>query len=195
MAKNQATKLESKIFNSDVNKEVLALYVRVYGLNQRQGTVKTKTRAEVSGGGKKPYKQKGTGRSQAGSTRAADWVHGGIAHGPKPKDWTGVLNAKVKKLALISALSLRAGQSKVTVTDIPSKVVKTKEVAAWIKENNLEGTTLIITPAYNQDFFKAARNITGVKVASADNVNPHEVLWAKNLVMSDDAVKNLEKRV
>lgn len=187
--------VKSKIFETPVNKEVLALYERVYAFNQRQGTVKTKTRGEVSGGGKKPWRQKGTGRARQGSTRAAQWVHGGIAHGPKQKDWGLMIPSKVRKLALASSLALKAQESKVNFLTLPSDLKKTKGFANWLTEQGLSGNTLVITAKYDSELHKIARNVAKVLLVASSVVNAHQVLWAKNIVLSKEAVKSLEERV
>lgn len=194
MAKAQETKLNSKIFEGPINPEVNALYVRVYLANQRQGTVKTKTRAEVSGGGVKPFRQKGTGNARSGSKRSPVHVHGGISHGPQPKSWTLNLPAKVRRLALKSALSFKAKEGAVVLAS-EFEAGKTKDFVKALSALNVSGKSLIITEKHDNGVFKAGRNVAGVTVKSAHEVNAYDILNTKNVVVTEGAIKALEKRV
>lgn len=185
--------VSSQIFGVKPNLIVLGQYIRAYLSNQRQGTSSSKTRGEVSGGGKKPWKQKGTGRARAGSTRGPIWRHGGISHGPKPKSWYLDIPKKMKRLALFSALSSKYSENKIKVLDSLSlKQPKTKEIVQMISSLDLNDKLLIVFDVINENNFKSARNIFGVKTALVDNLNAFEVMKSKNILFLKDGIKNLE---
>ena len=161
---------------------------------QRQGTQSTKTRAEVRGGGKKPWRQKGTGRARQGSIRAPHWVGGGIALGPKPRSYSYKLNKKEKRLAIKSCLSSKVIENELTVVDkIELKEIKTKEVAKMLNNLKLAGKTLILLPEKNEVIQKSARNIEGVKTLSVNTINAYDLVNYNNLVITLDTVKKLEE--
>ncbi|MEK7595901.1 MAG: 50S ribosomal protein L4 [Patescibacteria group bacterium] len=194
-SEEKLTKTEN-VFDFPVNKDLLSLYVRVFRANARQGTSSTKTKGEVSGGGKKPWRQKGTGRARQGSIRSPQWVHGGISHGPKPKDWSLTLSPRFKKESLKSALALKSLQKNIRILEsFNINEGKTKDFIKILKENQLTGSSLFITPKYNAKFYKAGRNVRGVEIASSETVNPYEILKAKTLVLVADSVKALKDRI
>ena len=192
--KETQTKKET-LFNSPINEELLALYIRVYRANQRQGTSNTKTRGDVSGGGKKPWRQKGTGRARQGSIRAPHFVHGGIAHGPKMKDWSLNFPAALRKKALESALSLKAKRNQIKTSDRFSlKAPKTKEFIKMLDENNIEKGSLIITPKYDSSLVRAGRNVKGINIRSALDVNVYDILKSKEVVLLNGSSEVLKGR-
>ena len=154
----------------------------------------TKTRSEVSGGGRKPWRQKGTGRARQGSTRSPQWTHGGVALGPKPRDYSYRLNKKVKRLALLSALSSKAQSGDIIVIDeLKAAEYKTKTVVNMLTAIGADKKALIVTPAVDAKLVKSAANIPGVKTATADSINTYEVLNGGKFVISVDAAKKLEE--
>lgn len=162
-------------------------------MNQRQGTQSTLTRTEVSGGGKKPWKQKGTGRARQGSTRAPQWTHGGVALGPKPRSYRIAMNKKVKKVAMVSALSAKCAANEIIVVDkIEATEYKTKTMAAMLSAVGAAKKALVVLPEANKMAVKSFANIDGVKTANASNVNVYEILNCDSLVITSEAVKILE---
>jgi len=185
--------LADEVFAVSVNAAVLHAAVRAYLLNQRQGTQSTKTRSEVSGGGKKPWRQKGTGRARQGSTRAPQWTHGGVVFAPKPRDYRFSMNKKVKKLALLSAISSKLAEGKLIVLDkIDMEEYKTKTVVGMMKALNVENA-LVVNNVTNLFFVKSAANIPGVKAARVNTINTYEILKHDTLILTQDAVKELEE--
>jgi large subunit ribosomal protein L4 len=166
--------------------------VRVYSANQRQGTSKTKKRSEVSGGGKKPWKQKGTGRARSGSTRSPLWVGGGTSNGPKPKNWAFTLNKKVKINALSSALLLKESESKLMAMDTENFKLSTKLAVSIIKD--LKSSNILVVSSSN-DITKSFRNVFGVNVVRAQDLNAINIVSSDLVLVSSDAVKALEERV
>ena len=186
--------LSDAVFGAEVNSAVLHAAVRAYLLNQRQGTQSTLTRSEVSGGGRKPWKQKGTGHARQGSTRSPQWVHGGIALGPKPRTYKVALNKKVKKLALISALSAKAAAGELVIVDsITASEYKTKTMVAMLSAVDAEKKPLIVLPAVNEFVVKSCANIPGAKTTLANSVNVYDVLNAGKLVFDKTAVEKIEE--
>ena len=186
--------LNEDIFGIIPNEELVHSVIVNYLANQRQGTQSTKTRAEVRGGGKKPWRQKGTGRARQGSIRAPHWVGGGIALGPKPRSYSYKLNKKEKRLAIKSCLSSKVIENELTVVDkIELKEIKTKEVAKMLNNLKLAGKTLILLPEKNEVIQKSARNIKGVKTLSVNTINAYDLVNYKNLVVTLDTVKRLEE--
>ena len=186
--------LSDAVFGAEVNSAVLHAAVRAYLLNQRQGTQSTLTRTEVSGGGRKPWKQKGTGHARQGSTRSPQWVHGGIALGPKPRTYKVALNKKVKKLALISALSAKAAAGELVIVDsITASEYKTKTMVAMLSAVDAEKKPLIVLPAVNEFVVKSCANIPGAKTTLANSVNVYDVLNAGKLVFDKTAVEKIEE--
>ena len=186
--------LSDAVFGLEPNEKVMHAAVVNFLANQRQGTQSTLTRSEVSGGGRKPWRQKGTGHARQGSTRAPQWTHGGIALGPKPRDYSYRLNKKVRRLAVLSALSAKAQSGDVVVIDkLEATEYKTKTVAELLKAVGATKKALIVTPAVDAKLVKSAANIPGVKTTTADNINTYEVLNGGKFVISVDAAKKLEE--
>ena len=186
--------LSDAVFGITPNEKVMHMAIVNFLANQRQGTQSTKTRSEVSGGGRKPWRQKGTGRARQGSTRSPQWTHGGIALGPKPRDYSFRLNKKVKRLALLSALSSKAQSGEIVVVDkIEAAEYKTKTVANMLTAVGVTKKALIVIPAVDAKLVKSAANIPGVKTTTADNINTYEVLNGGKFGISVDAAKKLEE--
>ena len=186
--------LKEDIFGIIPNEELVHSVIVNYLANQRQGTQSTKTRAEVRGGGKKPWRQKGTGRARQGSIRAPHWVGGGIALGTKPRSYSYKLNKKERRLAIKSCLSSKVIENELTVVDkFEFNAIKTKEVAKMLNSLKLEGKTLILLPEKNEIIQKSARNIKGVKTLSVNTINAYDLVNYKNLVVTLDTVKRLEE--
>ncbi len=186
--------LSDSVFGAEVNKGVLHSAVVNYLANQRQGTQSTKTRTEVTGGGKKPFRQKGTGRARQGSTRAPQWIKGGVALGPKPRDYSYSLNKKVKKLALISALSEKASQNEIMVIDsLEMDAVKTKTIADMLKALGADEKALIVTKDKNENIYLSSRNIEGVSATFVGMMNVYEILNHDKFIIAKDAVEKLEE--
>ena len=186
--------LSEALFGAEVNKSVLHDSVVNYLANQRQGTQSTKTRTEVAGGGKKPFRQKGTGRARPGSTRAPQWIKGGVALGPKPRDYSYNLNKKVKKLAMVSALSSKAADGDVMVVDkLSMDAIKTKTIADMLKAMEVTGKALIVTNEIEKNVYLSARNIAGVKASYVGMLNVYDVLNHEKFIVAQDAVSKLEE--
>lgn len=192
--KVSTVELSDAIFGIKPNEKVMHAAVVNFLANQRQGTQSTKTRAEVSGGGRKPWRQKGTGRARQGSTRSPQWTHGGVALGPKPRDYSYRLNKKVKRLAVLSALSAKAQNGDLIVIDsIATDAYKTKVIVAMLTAVGVTRKALIVTPAVDAKIVKSAANIPGIKTTTADNINTYDVINGGKFVISVDAVKKLEE--
>ena len=186
--------LSEAIFGIEPNQYVVHDVVKNHLANCRQGTQSALTRAEVSGGGRKPWRQKGTGRARQGSIRAPQWTHGGIALGPKPRDYSYTLNKKVKRLALFSALSAKAASGDVIVVekfDCPE--FKTKTMVGMLNAVGATGKSLLVAPEVDKKVVKSAANIPGVKTTLATTLNVYDVLNAGKFVISVDAAKKLEE--
>lgn len=188
--------LDEGVFGVETNPEISAMYVRVFRTNQRQGTSKVKNRSEVSGGGRKPWKQKHTGRSRQGSIRSPIWVHGGKAHGPQPKDWNLKLSSDLKKQAMSFALTEKAIGKKLFIFDkVEMEKPNTKALISLISGLKIEGKILIAWADRSWNLLKSAANIAGVDVAYAGNLNPYEVFQSDYLILEKGAVKILEERL
>lgn len=186
--------LKDEIFAIEPNKSAMHLVVVNYLSNQRQGTQSTLTRSEVSGGGKKPWKQKGTGRARQGSTRAPQWTHGGIALGPKPRDYGFDVNKKVRRLAMKSALSSKvAADEMIVVDDFSMDAIKTKEMANILSAVKAGKKTLIVLPEKNDVLYKSARNIEGTNVSLVNTLNVYDILNCNTIVVLKDAVAKIEE--
>ncbi len=186
--------LNDKIFGAEVNKSVLHSVVRAYLLNQRQGTQSTLTRTEVSGGGRKPWRQKGTGRARQGSTRSPQWTHGGVALGPKPRSYRVSINKKVKRVAMLSALSSKVQAGELIVVDnIALAEYKTKSVVAMLKALDAEKKAYIVTEEINPVFVKSAANIPAVKTTPVNAINVYDILNSNKMVVSKQAVMKIEE--
>ena len=186
--------LADGIFAIEPNMYAMHLVVVNYLANQRQGTQSTRTRSEVSGGGKKPWRQKGTGRARQGSTRAPQWYHGGIAHGPKPRTYGGDINKKVRRLAMKSALSSKvAGDELVVLDSLKLDAIKTKEVVKVLGALNTGKKTLIVLPEKDDVIYRSARNIAGVKVSLVNTLNVYDILNCDTILVLRDAVAKIEE--
>ena len=186
--------LADSVFGIEPNENIVHSVLKNYLANQRQGTQSTKTRAEVSGGGKKPWRQKGTGRARQGSTRAPQWIKGGVALGPKPRSYRYTVNKKEKRLAIKSVLSSKVLEKELTVVDkLELKEIKTKSMVKALSALKVEGKTLIILPENDKNVVMSARNIEGVKTISANNINIFDLLKYSNLILPVDTVKKLEE--
>ena len=186
--------LSAALFGAEVNKAVLHETVVNYLANQRQGTQSTKTRTEVAGGGAKPFRQKGTGRARQGSTRAPQWIKGGVALGPKPRDYSYTINKKVKKLAMVSALSAKAADECVMVIDnLTMDEIKTKAIADMLKAMGVESKALIVTNEMEKNVYLSARNIEGVKASYVGMLNVYDVLNHDKFIVAKDAIAKLEE--
>ena len=186
--------LDDKVFAIKPNTHVVHETVINYLANQRQGTQSTKTRSEVSGGGRKPWRQKGTGRARQGSIRAPQWIKGGIALGPKPRTYSYKINKKERDLAVRSVLSSKVSEKEMTVLDkLELKEIKTAEVAKILGTLKLEGKTLVVLEAPNKNVQKSARNIEGVKALTVDTLNVYDLVNYTNLLITESAVKKLEE--
>ena len=186
--------LKEEIFGIKPNEEIVHKALVNYMANQRQGTANTKTRAEVSGGGKKPWKQKGTGRARQGSIRAPQWFKGGIALGPKPRDYRYTINKKERRLAIKSVLSSKVLENNLVVVDkLDFKEIKTKNMVTTLENLKLEGKILMVLPEKNVNVQKSARNIEGVKTELVNTMNVYDLLKYNKLVLTVDSVKSLEE--
>ena len=186
--------LADSVFGIEPNEAIVHSVLVNYLANQRQGTQSTKTRAEVRGGGKKPWRQKGTGRARQGSIRAPQWIKGGIALGPKPRSYKYTVNKKEKRLAIKSVLSSKVLEKELTVVDkLELKEIKTKSMVKALTALKVEGKTLIIVPEKNTNVVMSARNIEGVKTITANNINVFDLLKYNNLILPVDTVKKLEE--
>ena len=186
--------LKEEIFGIEPNEAVVHSVLVNFLANQRQGTQSTKTRAEVRGGGRKPWRQKGTGRARQGSIRAPQWIKGGIALGPKPRKYTYKVNKKEKRLAIKSVLSSKVIENQLVVIDeLPFKEIKTKQMVNALTKNKIEGKTLIMLPEKNEAVQKSARNIEGVKTTLVNTINVYDLLKYNKLVITLDTVKKLEE--
>ena len=186
--------LAESVFGIEPNEAIVHSELVNYLANQRQGTQSTKTRAEVRGGGKKPWRQKGTGRARQGSIRAPQWIKGGIALGPKPRSYSYTVNKKERRLALKSILSSKVTENELTVVDkLEVKEIKTKTMVKALADLKVEGKTLIVLPENNQNVFMSARNIEGVKTIALNNINVFDLLKYTNLILPLDTVKKIEE--
>ena len=186
--------LSDSIFAIEPNAAVMHQVVLSYLAAQRQGTQSALTRSEVSGGGRKPWRQKGTGRARQGSTRAPQWTHGGIVFAPKPRDYKFTVNKKEKRLALKSALSVKAAENEIIVVDsIVTDEYKTKKIVAMLKAIEADKKTLIVLPEVDNKVIKSANNIPGVKTAQVNTINVYDILNADKLVIAQDAVSKIEE--
>ena len=186
--------LADSVFGIEPNENIVHAVLVNYLANQRQGTQSTKTRAEVRGGGRKPWRQKGTGRARQGSIRAPQWIKGGIALGPKPRSYKYTVNKKERQLAIRSVLSSKVLENNLVVVDsLPLKEIKTKEMVKALSNLKVEGKALIMLPEKNENVQKSARNIEGVKTTLVGTINVYDLLKYNKLVLTLDTVKKLEE--
>lgn len=192
--KVKTIELKEEVFGIEPNEAVVHHVLVNYLANQRQGTQSTKTRTEVSGGGRKPWRQKGTGRARQGSIRAPHWVGGGIALGPKPRSYSYTVNKKERQLAIKSLLSSKVLEKELVVVEkLPLKEIKTKEMARVLNNLKVEGKAVILLAEKDEIVQKSARNIEGVKTLQVGTINVYDLLKHKNLVVTEDTVKKLEE--
>lgn len=186
--------LANSVFGIEPNETIVHSVLVNYLANQRQGTQSTKTRGEVRGGGRKPWRQKGTGRARQGSIRAPQWIKGGIALGPKPRSYKYTVNRKERRLAIKSILSSKVLEKELTVVDkLELKEIKTKTMVKALADLKVEGKTLIVLPQNNENVLMSSRNIEGVKTIVANNINVFDLLKYTNLILPVDTVKRLEE--
>ena len=186
--------LSDKVFGAEVNSAVLHTAVKAYLANQRQGTQSTLTRTEVSGGGKKPWKQKGTGRARQGSTRSPQWTHGGVALGPKPRSYRITITKKTKRTALFSALSSKVADGKmIVVNNIATDAFKTKTMVGMLDAIGADKKTLVVLPEVDAKVVKSCDNIEGVNTTVYNSVNVYDILNCDTLVVAEPAVKKIEE--
>ena len=186
--------LNEAVFGIEPNENIVHSVLVNYLANQRQGTQSTKTRAEVRGGGRKPWRQKGTGRARQGSIRAPQWVKGGIALGPKPRSYKYTVNKKERRLAIKSLLSSKVLEKELTVVDkLELAEIKTKTMVKALADLKVEGKTLIVLPENNKNVLMSARNIEGVKTITLNNINVFDLLKYNNLVLPLETVKKIEE--
>ena len=186
--------LADSIFGIEPNAAVMHQLVVSYLANQRQGTQSALTRSEVSGGGRKPWRQKGTGRARQGSTRAPQWYHGGVVFAPKPRDYRFSVNKKVRRLAMKSAFSTKALSTDVIVVDsIALDAIKTKSIVNMLSAVGSEKKALIVLPTVDEKVIKSARNIAGVKTAQVNELNVYDILNADKLIIAKDALAKIEE--
>ncbi|MBQ9940970.1 MAG: 50S ribosomal protein L4 [Clostridia bacterium] len=186
--------LSDEIFGAEINTAVLHMAVKAYLANQRQGTQSTLTRAEVSGGGIKPWRQKGTGRARQGSTRSPQWTHGGVALGPKPRSYRLCLNKKVKRIALKSALSSKvAADEMIVISNLAATEYKTKTMVEMLKAVGATKKALVVIPGVDEKIIKSFANIPGVKTTTADNINVYDILNCDKFIVAQPAVQIIEE--
>lgn len=186
--------LSDDVFGVDVN--TVAMHSAVVNIlaNARQGTQSTKTKSEVSGGGRKPWRQKGTGRARQGSIRSAQWVGGGIVLGPKPRSYSYTLPKKVRRLALKSALSSKVLENNIVVLDdLKLEAIKTKEMVKVLNNLNADASALIVLPAADENVIKSSRNICGVKTALVNTINTYDILKYKKFIATREAIAKIEE--
>ncbi|MEA4831730.1 MAG: 50S ribosomal protein L4 [Oscillospiraceae bacterium] len=183
-----------ELFGAEINSTVLHTAVRAYLMNQRQGTQSTLTRSEVSGGGKKPWKQKGTGRARQGSTRSPQWTHGGIVFAPKPRSYRVTLNKKVKRIALVSALSSKAQAEEIIVVDgLAANEYKTRTMVNTLKAIGATKKALVVLPEADNKLIKSLANIPGVKTVQANSINVYDILNCTSLILAKPSVAIIEE--
>ena len=186
--------LADSVFGIEPNEKIVHSVLVNFLANQRQGTQSTKTRSEGSGGGRKPWRQKGTGRARQGSIRAPQWIKGGIALGPKPRSYKYTVNKKERQLAVKSVLSSKVLENELVVVDsLPLNDIKTKEMVKALSNLKVEGKALIMLPEKNEKVQKSARNIEGVKTTLVETINVYDLLKYNKLVVTEDTVKKLEE--
>ena len=186
--------LSEKVFGKKVNEAILHTAVRAYLMNQRQGTQSTLTRSEVSGGGRKPWKQKGTGHARQGSTRSPQWTHGGIALGPKPRSYRINLNKSIRRNALFGALSAKVENGEMIVVDsINATEYKTKNMVAMLDAIGAKKKSLVVLPEVNECVIKSLANIEGVKSTQWNTINVYDILNCDTFVVAKDAVAKIEE--
>ena len=186
--------LNDAVFGVEINEHLVHQAVVLQLANNRQGTQKAKTRSEVSGGGRKPWRQKGTGHARQGSTRSPQWTGGGVVFAPKPRDFSKKINKQAKRLAFLSALSTKLAQNEITVVDeFKLNEVKTKEIQNFLNAFKFDKSVVLVTEDKNEDVLRAGANIPTVSVTTADLLNTYEVVANKNVVLTKAAIKSIEE--
>lgn len=186
--------LSEAVFGREPNRSLMRAAVLAHLHKSRVGTAKAKTRSEVAGGGRKPWRQKGLGRARAGTIRSPLWRHGGVVFGPHPRDYSWAISKKVKRLALVSALSAKAKAGSVVVlTDLKMAAPKTKDLYGFLTSMGMREGALIVTSAVEPNLVLSARNIPGVKVRRAEDLSTHDTLAARHILITEDAVRKLEE--
>ena len=186
--------LNDSVFGIEPNMSAMHLLVVSYSANKRQGTQSTRTRSEVSGGGKKPWRQKGTGRARQGSTRAPQWYHGGIALGPKPRTYGIDVNKKVRRLAMKSAFSSKVAAGEMTVVDsIKLDAIKTADMVKMLSAVGAKKKVLVVLPEKDEVIYKSVRNIEGAKVSLVNTLNVYDILNCDSFIVAKDAVAKIEE--
>ena len=186
--------LSDKIFAAEINKDVLHAVVRAYLMNQRQGTQSALTRAEVSGGGRKPWRQKGTGRARQGSTRSPQWTKGGVVFAPKPRSYRLDINKKVKKIAMFSALTSKVIEESFIVVDkIVFDEFKTKKMVEFLSNIGIDKKAMIITAVADKMVYRSASNIPGIKTSPANSISVYDILKYDKLIIAKDALAKIEE--
>ena len=192
--KVSTVELSETVFGIEPNAAVMHMMVVSYLANQRQGTQSALTRSEVSGGGRKPWRQKGTGRARQGSTRAPQWYHGGVVFAPKPRDYRFSVNKKVRRLAMKSAFSSKAQAEEIIVVDsIAFDEIKTKSAVAMLEAVKSERKALVVLAEVDEKAIKSFRNIPGVKTAQVNELNVYDILNADRLIIAKDALSKIEE--
>lgn len=185
--------LDESVFGAEPNDKLLSQYIRVYQHNQRQGNASTKDRSEVSGGGRKPWRQKGTGRARHGSIRSPIWTGGGVAHGPKPKSWRLEFPKKMRRAALVSALSEKFLRNRIKIIDaFDIKAPQTKKLTGILEKLKARGKVLLVTEGKDENVLRSANNIRSLSVSMSGNLNAHEVLYCDNIFLSKGAVLKIQ---
>ena len=186
--------LNDSIFGVEVNEDALYIAVEAYLANQRQGTQSTKTRSEVSGGGAKPWRQKGTGRARQGSIRATQWIKGGIALGPKPRSYKMTINKKVKRLAIKSALTSKVNENNIIVLDnLEFNEIKTKNMVNVLNNLKVDTKALVVLAEKNENVMRSTRNIQGVKASLTNTINVFDLLKHDKLIVTKEAIEKIEE--
>ena len=186
--------LKDSIFGVEVNEDALYIAVEAYLANQRQGTQSTKTRSEVSGGGAKPWRQKGTGRARQGSIRATQWIKGGIALGPKPRSYKMTINKKVKRLAIKSALTSKVNENNIIVLDnLEFNEIKTKNMVNVLNNLKVDTKALVVLAEKNENVMRSTRNIQGVKASLTNTINVFDLLKHEKLIVTKEAIEKIEE--
>jgi len=186
--------LKDSIFGVEVNEDALYIAVEAYLANQRQGTQSTKTRSEVSGGGAKPWRQKGTGRARQGSIRATQWIKGGIALGPKPRSYKMTINKKVKRLAIKSALTSKVNENNIIVLDnLEFNEIKTKNMVNVLNNLKVDTKALVVLAEKNENVMRSTRNIQGVKASLTNTINVFDLLKHDKLILTKEAIEKIEE--
>jgi large subunit ribosomal protein L4 len=187
--------LKDKVFKAEPNDSIVSQYLRVYMINQRQGNASTKDRSEVRGGGRKPWRQKGTGRARHGSTRSPIWVGGGVTHGPKPKSWRLNFPKRFRFVAMRSVLSEKMTNKKVVVLDkVDLKKPSTRALLDILNKLKVDDKAIIVWSKEGQNIVKSAKNLTNCRAVFSGELNTYDIVWANTVIFTKDAIKEIEER-